>query len=96
MSQSDTNIVQSSKDFANLVSRLMSSTTVLHIDEDQIDQTIASLDPWKDVHAADGIHKIHDAICLFKDQEVQLRHAFGQSVLYHMIKYCSVCPSTIY
>ena len=50
MSQSDTNIVQSSKDFANLVSRLMPSTTVLHID-----QTIAILDPWKDVPAADGI-----------------------------------------
>ena len=84
MSQSDTNIVHSSKDFPNLVSRLMPSTKVLHID-----QTIASLDPWKYVPAGDGIHKIHDVICLFKDQEIQLRHIFGQSVADHVIKCCS-------
>ena len=96
MSQSDTNIVPSSKDFSHLVSRFMPSNTVLHIDQDNIDQTIASLDPWKYVLVADGIHKINDVICFFKDQEIQLRHIFGQYVPDHVIKYCSVCSSMIY
>ena len=66
--------VQSSKDFADLASELISSTIVLHISQEEINEAVALAESWEDAPAADGIRSMHYAQCIFKDHKIELRH----------------------
>lgn len=79
MSKDVSHAVQSSKDFADLASELMSATTVLHISQEEINEAVALTDSWEDAPAADGIRSMHDAQCIFKDHKIELRHVTGQT-----------------
>ncbi|KAG1714416.1 Mitochondrial coenzyme A transporter SLC25A42 [Nymphon striatum] len=79
MSKDVSHAVQSSKDFADLASELMSATTVLHISQEEMNEAVALTDSWEDAPAADGIRSMHDAQCIFKDHKIELRHVTGQT-----------------
>ena len=67
----------SSKDFAKLASDLMSSTTVLHIDQQELDKAMALADSWEDTLAVVRICSMHDAQCIFRDGKIEFRHVTG-------------------
>lgn len=79
ISKDGSHVVQSSKDFAKLASELMSSTTVLHIDQREIDPAVALAHSWEDAPPAVGIRSMHDAQCIFRDGKIELRHVTGQT-----------------
>ena len=87
MSKDGHDVVQSSKDFAKLASELMSATTVMHIDQEEIDEAVAQADPWDDAPAAVGIRSMHDAQFIFSKKIIELRHVTGQmepdSIVYY-------------
>ena len=79
MSKDDlSQVVQSSEDFANLASKLMSATTVLHIDEKKINHVMSLADSWENAPTVDGIRRMHDAKCFYKQHTIELRHVSGQ------------------
>ena len=71
MSTDGSHAIQSSKGFAKLASDLISSTTVLHIDQQEIDEEVALADSWEDTQAVVGTCKIHDAKCIFRDGKIE-------------------------
>jgi hypothetical protein len=58
MSKSETTNVQNSLDFANVASSLMTTTTVLHISQVDIESAISSVNPWVNVEDIVGIKQI--------------------------------------
>ena len=77
----------SSKDFTKLASDLMSSTTVLHIDQQELDKAMALADSWEDTLAVVRICSMHDAQCIFRDGKIEFRHVTGQTEPEIIIRY---------
>ena len=78
LSKDGSHAVQSSSDFAKLADELMQSTTVLHINQHEINEAVALADSWEEVIAVNGIRSMHDAKCLYREGKIELRHVTGQ------------------
>lgn len=77
MSKDDSTTVNDSVSFAEVATQLMPSTKVVHISQKEIDEIIAKDNPWNDVPAVQGIHKIHVATCLHPDRILKLYRTAG-------------------
>ena len=78
MSKDDSIIVNDSISFTKAAAKLMPSTNVVHISKTEIDEIIAKDDPWNDVPAVQGIHKIHVATCSHPDRILKLYRTSGE------------------
>lgn len=56
-------IVQSSLEFANVVSTLMPKTKVIHVSQAEIKSRITEMNPWMNSLAVPGIRKMHFIMC---------------------------------
>ena len=80
-------VVQSSKDFADLANKLMSATTVLHNKEEEINHVMSKLAVWENAPTVGGIRCMHDAKCFYKQHMIELRHVSGQDECDIVVKY---------
>jgi len=72
MSKNETTIVKDSVSFAKLAAELMPATHVVHISQKEIDDVINAGNPWSDVPAMQGIHRVHVAECSYPSGQLQL------------------------
>ena len=92
MSKGESQVIQSSEDFANLASKLMSATTVLHIDEKEIDHVMSLADSSENAPTVGGIRSMHNAKCFYKEHMIELCHVSGQDECDIVVKYDAQMP----
>jgi len=78
MSKDECIIVNDSVSFAKVAAQLMPSTDVVHISQNEIDEVIANENPWIDVPAMPGIHRVHVATCTYPDGILKLYRTAGE------------------
>ena len=79
MSKSEITIVKDSVSFAKVAAELMPATHVVHISQKEIDDMVNTVNPWSDVPAMQGIHRVHVAACSYPSGHLQLFRSTGES-----------------
>ena len=87
MSKSGKQVVHNSQDFFEVALSVMSSTTVLHISQEEIKDAIKAKNPWADVTNVAGIRQMHEAKCDYNNKQIVFRHISGQSQPEFVVKY---------